>query len=478
MLHDTTMLGAEQFASPAPLDVYQGLSGPYPSEHDIPRQPLATPFLAPKGEWFDEGFDFREPEGEAFTGAVLEMIGAVEVRDRARKPVDEANHRTIVRKLLANGFRASHYHKPSLIAVQLKAASYKGRAAWLSGRAMARAIRLLEKAGLIEVNRGQWGGSSTTFSVTEAFLVASAKAHVSQQSLFYRPPPERLIRVYRTNSDDGETVDFEATAETRQWSDRLDAFNRFLAEQEIGIALTQAQADRLTTRMNEERPHGTPPLIRPDLIKTDIFRQFNGGAFEQGGRLYGGWWINCPKELRPLITINGKPTVELDYSGCAIRMLYHENKEECEGDPYFLDAIDACERKNDLGEGHYREDVKRMTQALINGREGGYAERARLERGRSFRPYFKRPALMAMIREKHRTISHTFQTGAWGRLQRADSDIALEIITNLKAQGIVALPVHDSFLVMSGDEPALRKEMIDCYFNRFGFNPVIKGIGQ
>jgi hypothetical protein len=52
-------------------------------------------------------------------------------------------------------------------------------------------------------------------------------------------------------------------------------------------------------------------------------------------------------------------------------MLYHENKEECEGDPYFLNAVVACERKNDLPNRHFREDVKRMTQALINGRKAG-----------------------------------------------------------------------------------------------------------
>src|SRR4051812_26310202 len=102
MLHDTTMLGAEQFASPAPLDPYQALTAPIPSVPDILGQPFPPPFLAPKGEWFDEGFDFREPEGEAFTDAVLAMVETVKVRNRRPNAINEANHRTIVRKLLVN----------------------------------------------------------------------------------------------------------------------------------------------------------------------------------------------------------------------------------------------------------------------------------------------------------------------------------------------------------------------------------------
>jgi hypothetical protein len=327
------------------------------------------------------------------------------------------------------------------------------------------------------VSKGEMGRASTTYGVTEAFVLAAMEAGISQQSLIYRLPPERLIRVYQTNSEDGETVDFEHTDATRRWSDRLERFNAFLSQQEIGIVLTPAEADQLTARMNEKREKGTPRLIHPDLIRRGLYRQFNGGSFERGGRLYGAWWINCPKELRPRITINGKPTVELDFSGCAIRMLYHENEMECEGEPYFYEAIDACEREHGLPEEYFREDVKRMTQALINGRKGGFAERIKLPPRHSFKPYFTRPQVMTMIREKHAAIAHEFQSGAWGRLQRADSDIALEVITNLKAQGIVALPVHDSFLVASENEAALKKEMIDRYFNRFGFNPVIKRVG-
>lgn len=474
MFHDITMLGAGNSASPAPREVYQalGVSNAHSAATFGADRPTA--FLASKGEWFDEDFDFVGPEGDALTEALLAQIETVDIRDRKRRADDAASHRIFVRKLAANGFRAFRFHNPPLVAVRRKGDGYKGRARWLNGKAMKRETTLLQKAGLIEVNGGERDVASTTYRVTDALLIAAMQARVSERNLIHRLPPNRLLRVYRTNGDDGELVDFVLTDDAQRWIEQIDAYNCFVAQQQIGIDLSEAETARLTARMNQERKKGVPRLVRPDLIRKSLFRQFNNGSFEAGGRLYGAWWINCPQDLRPSITINGKATVELDFSGCAIRMLYHENEEECEGDPYFLDAIDACERENGLSKGHFREDVKRMTQALINGREGGHAQRIKLPPRHSFKPYFTRGEVMAMIMAKHGRIAHTFQTGAWGRLQRADSDIALEVITNLREKGIVALSVHDSFIVAEGDEEALKQQMIECYLDKFEYSPVIK----
>jgi hypothetical protein len=304
------------------------------------------------------------------------------------------------------------------------------------------------------------------------------EAGITDQSLIHRLAPDRLVRLYRTNSEAGETVDFVPTAETRKWVAQLDSYNRFIAVQNVEIALTPADTSRLAGRMNESRKRGLPRLVRPDVIKTNLYRQFNEGSFGQGGRLYGAWWISCPKELRHLIGLNGKATVELDYSGCAIRMLYHEQGKECEADPYYLEALDACEQANGFPKGHFREDIKRMTQALINGRDGGHGELIRLAAGRSFKPHFSRPEVMGMIKDRHSDIANTFQTGAWGRLQRADSDIALAVVTNLTKIGIVALPIHDSFVVTKDDEAHLNREMVECYTDRFGYKPVINKNGR
>ena len=68
--------------------------------------------------------------------------------------------------------------------------------------------------------------------------------------------------------------------------------------------------------------------------------------------MYGAWWITVPKALRRKITINGKPTVELDFSGCAIRMLYHERG---------LEPLWDCRRPQLLrGRGFHEQDDEQV----------------------------------------------------------------------------------------------------------------------
>ena len=45
-------------------------------------------------------------------------------------------------------------------------------------------------------------------------------------------------------------------------------------------------------------------------------------ANNEGGRYYGGWWQQIPKEWRQEIRIGNTPTVEIDYSGLHIVILY------------------------------------------------------------------------------------------------------------------------------------------------------------
>ena len=78
-----------------------------------------------------------------------------------------------------------------------------------------------------------------------------------------------------------------------------------------------------------------------------------------------------------------------------------------------------------------------------------------------------------LLREKHAPIAHEFQSEAWKWTQRQDSEIALTVISNLMEKGVVALPIHDSFIVIDGEEDLLIEEMNKCYSDKFGFSPEI-----
>jgi hypothetical protein len=441
-------------------------------------QPDPVGVETPKGTWFDEAVDLRDPEREALTKEVLALIAAVETRTRKRRQTDEYNHQDAVRRILANGLRCRFFRRPALVAYFRKADGYSGGPAWLSGDAMSRTVDLLVNAGLLNAFLGRWGAASSTYSATEKLCRMAQACGVTEDSLTVRLPPQRLVRL-RKGSSGTPQMDVEPTADTIGWTDRLQTYNAFLAQQDIGLALTAEEEDEWVRHWNgkrkrkwEEEREGCR-LHRPELIQTDLYRQFNNGSFDQGGRMYGGWWINTPKALRRKITINGQPTVELDFSGCAIRMLYHERGLQFHGDPYWLADIAAYEVKAGFPPGHFREGIKAITQALINDQGGKEPERIKLPDGLSFFPRFRRLEVRKMIEDKHAPIADAFGTGAGLRLQRDDSDLALAIIERLMLNGKVSLPIHDSFLVCQSDKFLTRVLMTNIYFRRYGSFPEI-----
>ncbi len=427
-------------------------------------------FLVPKGTWLDEAIDLREPEGTRFTEDVLIRIKSVESRLRKRSKAAETNHRQRIRTILANGFRCHLYREPSWVAYLRKAESYRHGPVWLSGESLGHAVDLMAKAKLLTTNLGEYGRAST-YRITQALYEIAEQHGIGDNSLTCHLPSEKLVRL-RSQRPQRTAIDFTESDDTRRWTTLLDAYNGFLTQQDIALAVSGAEEVEWAARLNKHGNNGSGmPFYRPERFQTDLYRQFNNGSFDEGGRLYGGWWINAPKAMRRKITINGEPTVELDFSGCAIRMLYHERGIDCRDDPYSLPLLVAHEEKEGLGQGHYREGVKALTQALINGDSDGKPERAKIE-GFSFKP-FTRPDVRRMIEEKHESIIDAFGTGAGLRLQRRDSDLALDIITNMRECGITALPVHDSFIAPKSNETDLREEMAEVYEEVFSFCPII-----
>ena len=46
----------------------------------------------------------------------------------------------------------------------------------------------------------------------------------------------------------------------------------------------------------------------------------NNWSFDEGGRFYGGWWERVPSRYRSHITIDGMPTVEMNYAAIQPRL--------------------------------------------------------------------------------------------------------------------------------------------------------------
>lgn len=446
----------------------------------------ATGAELPWGTWFDDAYDFRDPEGDAVTTAVLNCVAVIETRKRRRRAKDAENYYRITRSILANALRCHYFRDPQCVAFTSGAEQqyYKSTPAWLNGEAMKRTLCLLENAGLVTLTTGRWQEASSTYVATPALLEIAAQHDITVDSLkAERLRPERLVRLYRQKSGNSSLVAFKVTEETEYWTIILTDYNAFIAQQDISLALSAAEQKRWVARWNARREEGgggaflRPKVIRPELIQTDLHRCFNNGwneCFMEGGRLYGAWWVNTPGHLRKKITINGQPVIEADFAGCQPRMLYHDRNIDYREDPYELELLTDYARSVGLPDDHYRDAVKMMMQALINGRSSDKLELAPLKYGYSYDP-FDPLEVRQMIEEKHKCIKDDFGTAIGLNLQRKDSDLALTIITNLMRRGIAALPVHDSFIVAEEHQHILIEEMDAAYRKAFkGYSPIVK----
>lgn len=206
-----------------------------------------------------------------------------------------------------------------------------------------------------------------------------------------------------------------------------------------------------------------------EINKKSLHRVFNRGskAFDKGGRFYGPSYQGMGKDIRKSILINGHETVELDFSGLHIRMLYHDLKQELNEDPYLI------------GNNSHRAEYKLVSLISINAKRQGahIAVRDALKQG-GFKiadDLKQVTALMKNYQERHEPIKKFLFSGAGIDLQNKDSQIMEKILMRLHDQGICGLPIHDSVLVEKKYADLLYDIMMKAYEEVMdGFKPVLK----
>jgi len=125
-------------------------------------------------------------------------------------------------------------------------------------------------------------------------------------------PTKDCIQRKNAAGDLEEYVDDDNTRSMRQ---RLTEWNDFAALHHIDILLKDDKFESLFDRREadeeeEENAFYSDEKDRPQFIQLErfrLYRVFNNGSFDLGGRFYGGWWQRIPRDDRPYITINGQP---------------------------------------------------------------------------------------------------------------------------------------------------------------------------
>lgn len=289
-----------------------------------------------------------------------------------------------------------------------------------------------------------------------------------QTSLFHLTALS-TIRLKGQKAEGGRSAPFIAftpTDDTRRMERNLAFINSQLNDNWVDLLIPDQEFSRILRERNvpedenEEWENERHSRGQMDIdFDKSLYRVFNNGTFDQGGRFYGGWWQMVPRDSRKYLTINWYPTAELDYSNMQIAMLYAQEGVPLEGDAYSIEGVGP----------QHRDLIKQTLLQVINA-EGRFEHprRADLPEGWDF------ARLLAAIEARHARIARHFRSGIGIQLQRRDADVAERVMLTLMDEGIVALPIHDSFLVPEGRQARLRQVMAEAYREEMGQDVAIQ----
>jgi len=190
---------------------------------------------------------------------------------------------------------------------------------------------------------------------------------------------------------------------------------------------------------------------------------------QTGGRFYGGWWQNIPREHRQHLAVNGKSMVELDYSNQHPSILYAQ-----EGAKRPADCYSGVIKPPLIPDGVTAKDLRDMVKAAFNAMLNSPKPLRQAPKGVKPSKFgLKWAEVSEAIIAFHEPIAHHFYTGVGLRLQRLDSDIAEKVLLHFARSGIAVLPLHDSFLMHNGYEPSLDPVMRSAFEEVVGASPKI-----
>ena len=199
--------------------------------------------------------------------------------------------------------------------------------------------------------------------------------------------------------------------------------------------------------------------INNKIIETNpMYRVFNNNSLKQGGRFYGGEFQRISKEDRKKIKINGKETVELDFSCLHINLLYDKEKIKYKDDAYEI----GYKRE------HSRKIIKFILITMLNSsskKDAISAVRYHLNRNGN-KSAVNIEKVVDLLLEKHEKIKKYFFKKKNGlSLQYQESLVAEHIIKNFiyGKDPKVILPIHDGFICEKRYEKKLEIIMKQAY---------------
>jgi hypothetical protein len=333
-------------------------------------------------------------------------------------------------------------------------------------------------------------GKSSRIRATQKLIVVMKDNGINWAALDTSPEPSKVITLTteKDGNDRKHLIEFDDNADEHipAMREALVKINDRLRETLINLSVTDDELVEINRRLADGKEREVL-----DFTNRYLIRKFTNGDFASGGRYYGGWWQDIPREYRKFIQIQGKPTIELDYSTLHPTILYLKEGLKPPKDSYDLEGWDKEHRSiykkafNQLLNSSH--STRKKTQwfklapdLLEQPLPSGWNNLNVSQKGKLNRQEFTRltgrnfEELIETILEKHQPIQHYFFTQAWSWLQRLDSDIAEGVMLKmLDEEDIPVLPLHDSFIVRAIFKDNLSKVMEETFREAVQGDPTI-----
>jgi hypothetical protein len=258
----------------------------------------------------------------------------------------------------------------------------------------------------------------------------------------------RTERDYVDGSVTRELIHYEDSHESRRYREEMARINAYLAKSDLRM---ESDTGPLTaTSIRHLRRHFKLPPENDD----------RSPRFDLGGRLFGGWWQELPRERRHAIRIGGEPIADLDFASMFLRLAYLEaGIPPPEGDLYA--AIPG------FSDPRWRDGVKKVVSAMLF-RD---SPMTRLPRGLTgeLPPYLRATTVRSAIRKAHPALAQVLESGIGLHLMFVESQILVAALLRLVDLGIPALPMHDGLMVPRSKATTAAGEMLEASLRVTGF---------
>jgi hypothetical protein len=131
-------------------------------------------------------------------------------------------------------------------------------------------------------------------------------------SCIRRVAARELIILKAGKDDDGRSapIDYRETRSTTLMRGQVARINKWLAAANIELV-----NDTGSFPIGDD---GMPIAV----FRRSVYRIFNNGSWQEGGRLWGGFWMSMKRAERSRMRINGEPITDVDYQQLYPRLAY------------------------------------------------------------------------------------------------------------------------------------------------------------